>query len=91
MLCVRRAMLTVLLVLLAGFAVAGPSAVQAALTCSCPPKYCEKGKADGCAIECPSGQEAVCVCSAFCDESGNGSGLNRCGCQPLVVEDGGGD
>lgn len=55
----------------------------AARSCSCPATYCDNGKLDGCSIECPSGEEAICVCTSFCDDNGNASGLNTCRCQPL--------
>jgi hypothetical protein len=61
--------------------IAGVSMAAAALTCSCPESVCRNGTVPGCSIECPSGQEAICVCAGFCGDDGNPSGMNRCGCQ----------
>jgi hypothetical protein len=55
----------------------------AARSCSCPATYCNNGQAEGCNIECPSGEEAICVCTVFCDDNGKPSGINKCRCQPL--------
>jgi hypothetical protein len=63
--------------------VSRPSISVAEQTCSCAATYCENGSQQGCTIECPKGEEAICVCDVNCDGSGKPAGLNRCRCQPL--------
>ena len=57
------------------------SVALAAPTCDCPEKQCANGTVAGCTVTCPPGQDAVCACDGFCDNSGNAGGLNRCACQ----------
>lgn len=57
------------------------SVALAQSSCSCPEKVCGNGTVKGCSVTCPAGQDPVCACDAFCDDSGNPGGLNRCACQ----------
>lgn len=65
----------------AGVTISPVSIALAALNCNCPDTFCQHGKVAGCTSQCPPGQEAICVCSGFCDNNGNPGGMNKCSCQ----------